>query len=169
MTAGYLRAQLAYTRVLFDLGAPPGAVDIARRGFEAAANDEALAGWGRFWLGVLADNVTKDPAGAAKHYAAAAGHTPHDPLLESYVRRHQGFHLLDGDHAGAVKLLRRSYALRAALGARPQTAAAAAVLADILVEKDERRDLREAALLVARELKLAWLLDHFDEGRADDE
>ncbi|MFC4585947.1 hypothetical protein [Sphaerisporangium corydalis] len=124
------------------------------------ARQSDLAGWGRFWLGALADNVAKDPASAAEHYAAAAVHTPGDHLLESYVARHQGFHLLRSDHAEAVTLLRRSYVLRSALGARPQTAAAAAALADVLPAGREGRDLREAALLTARDLELSWLLAH---------
>ena len=117
--ASYLRAQLAYTRVLFNLEPHPNDVDTARRGFESAARQNILAGWGQFWLGVLADNVAKDPIAAAEHYAAAAVHAPDDSLLESYVTRHQGFHLLQSDQAKAVTLLRRSYVLRSALGARP--------------------------------------------------
>jgi len=161
--ASYLRAQLAYTRVLFNLEPHPNDVDTARRGFEAAARQNILAGWGQFWLGVLADNVAKDPTAAAKHYAAAAVHAPDDSLLESYVARHQGFHLLQSDQAQAVTLLRRSYVLRSALGARPQTAAAAAVLADVLPAGRENQDLREAALLIAQDLKLPWLLAHLQQ------
>ncbi|GIH92259.1 hypothetical protein Psi01_28890 [Planobispora siamensis] len=160
VTAGYLRAQIAYTRLLFGLEPRPDDVRTARRGFERAAGGDGLAGWGRFWLGVLADNIDEDRRTAGEHYAAAAGHAHDDPLLRSYVLRHQAAHLLKSDHATAVTLLRRSYVLRAALGARPQTAAAAATLAAALPPGEESRDLRESALLTAEDLKLTWLLDH---------
>jgi len=54
-------AQLAYTRMVFAAGAQPSDADRARAGFTIAAADERLAGWGSFWLGVLADNVDDAP------------------------------------------------------------------------------------------------------------
>jgi hypothetical protein len=49
-------------------------------------------------------------------------------------------------------------ARRSALGARPQTAAAAVILADHLPPGPGADDLRDTAALTARELRLTWLL-----------
>ena len=65
---------------------------------------------------------------------------------------------LQAGDAGGLDLLRRSYQLRAALGARPQTAAAAATLAAALPPGAEAGQLREAARITATELQLTWLL-----------
>jgi hypothetical protein len=46
----------------------------------------------------------------------------------------------------------------AAVGARPQTAAAAATLAAALPPGQEADQLRESAAITARELQLTWLL-----------
>jgi hypothetical protein len=81
-----------------------------------------------------------------------------DPLLESYVVRHQGGQALDdGDHECAVALARRSLQLRAACGARPHVAAAQALLADALGETEEAAELRSILARTADELDLAWL------------
>ena len=159
--AGFYRAQLGYTRLLFQLGPRPGDLDLTRDDFTAAARDPRLDGWGAFWLGTLADTIDHDPATAAGCYARAlAGARQHDDaLLESYAVRHQGGHAMDANDTGrGLSLLRRSYHLRAALGARPQTAAAALTLADALAPGEEADLLREAAARTARELGLAWLL-----------
>jgi hypothetical protein len=158
--AGFLRAQVAYTRLVFDLDPEPDAAAQARAGFTAAATDDRLTGWATFWLGVLADMVDKDPGAAGGHYerALATARETRDALLESYAIRHQGVHLVQADREAGVGLLRRSYHLRAALGARPQTAAAAATLADELPAGAEAAELRKTAALTARELQLTWLL-----------
>jgi hypothetical protein len=162
--AAFLAAQLAYTRLVFGLDPGPGDRSRAREGFTAALADDRLSGWARFWLGVFAENVDCDPGAAAGHYgrALAVARETRDALLESYAVRHQGARLLDtgaqADRKAGIGLLRRSYYLRAALGARPQTAAAAALLADALPTGAEAGELRNAAMLTARELRLAWLL-----------
>ncbi|MFE2326034.1 hypothetical protein ACFXD5_19250 [Streptomyces sp. NPDC059385] len=158
--AGYLGAQIRYTRLLFDLGPRPDDLQQARQGFAAARDDVRLAGWATFWLGVLADNIEEDPylAGAAYRQALEHAREHADALLESYAARHLGDHLLDHDHEQGIAQLRRSYHLRAALGARPQTAAAALTLAAELPPGAEADQLREAADLTARELGLTWLL-----------
>ncbi|RAG81754.1 hypothetical protein DN069_31110 [Streptacidiphilus pinicola] len=158
--AGYLGAQIRYTRLLFDLGPRPDDLQQARQGFAAARDDVPLAGWATFWLGVLADNIDEDPhtAGAAYQQALKHARDHSDALLESYAARHLGDHLLDHDHEHGIAQLRRSYHLRAALGARPQTAAAALTLAAELPPGAEADQLREAAGLTARELGLTWLL-----------
>lgn len=69
--AGFLDAQLAYARVVFGPGPRPGDAGRARAGFGAAAADERLAGWGSFWLGVLAENVDDAPDQAAAAYGPA--------------------------------------------------------------------------------------------------
>ena len=56
-------------------------------------------------------------------------------------------------------MLRRSLHLRAALGARPQTVAAQAALADNLPENDpERAELMQTSRAGAEELRIGWLL-----------
>ncbi|MFB0633450.1 hypothetical protein [Streptomyces sp. AB3(2024)] len=52
MLAGYLPAQLRYTRLLFGLGPLPEDPWRAREEFTAAGADARPAGWGTFWLGV---------------------------------------------------------------------------------------------------------------------
>ena len=153
-------AQLAYTPVVFQAGPRPADPGLARDGFTAASGDARLAGWGTFWLGVLADHVDHSPAAAVPRYTEALGWAREqgDLMLESYAVRHLGDHALEAGDAGGLDLLRRSYQLRAALGARPHTAAAAATLADALPAGAEAGQLREAARLTARELGLSWLL-----------
>jgi hypothetical protein len=158
--ARFCAAQLAYTRFLFQASPRPGDPELAADGFTAGAEDERIAGWGTFWLGVLADNMQHSPAGAVPRYteALAWARDRGDPMLESYAVRHLGDHALQAGDAAGLGLLRRSYQLRAALGARPQTAAAAATLAAALPAGAEADQLRETALLTARELDLSWLL-----------
>ena len=158
--AGFYGAQLGYTRMLFQLDPRAGALGQTRDGFAAAARDPRLDGWGAFWLGTLADNIDHDPAAAAACYATALSlsRQHEDPLLESYAVRHQGDHAMASDEELGLILLRRSYHLRAALGARPQTAAAAVTLAEALRRGREADQLREAAGITARELGLTWLL-----------
>jgi hypothetical protein len=153
-------ARVAYTRLVFHVEPGSGDRDRARHGFTAAAGDRRLAGWGTFWLGVLADHVDHDPEAAIAAYgdALSLSREHDDLLLESYALRHQGDHALAGDEAAGIALLRRSYYLRAALGARPQTAAAAATLAAALPPGQEADQLRESAAITARELRLTWLL-----------
>lgn len=152
---------LRYTRLVFRRDPLPDDADRASAAFAAAAADPAIEGWARFWRGVLADNIHRDRSTAAHHYEAAlrAGRADRDLLLESYVVRHQGAHLLRTDRERAVALLRRSLHLRAALGARPQVAAAQATLADVLPAGDEADVLREAARHIAGELRLSWLAE----------
>ena len=162
--AGFYGAQLGYTRLLFQLEPRPADLDRTRDGFTAAARDPRLAGWGAFWLGTLADNIDHDPGAAAARYATALSLSRRhdDPLLESYAVRHQGDHAMASDEELGLRLLRRSYYLRAALGARPQTAAAAVTLAEALPPGQEADELRETAGITARELRLTWLLGGAD-------
>jgi hypothetical protein len=158
--AQFCDAQLAYTRTVFAAGTRPSDTDRARDGFTAAAADERLAGWGSFWLGVLADNVDSVPASAAAAYTRAMtwARQHEDLMLESYAARHLGDHALQAGDTAGLDLLRWSYSLRAALGARPQTAAAALTLSAVLPPCAEADQLREAAAVIARELQLTWLL-----------
>jgi hypothetical protein len=165
--AAFLDGQLAYTRLLFGQGPRPGDLARARDGFDSAARDRRLAGWGLFWRGVTAEVLEKDQAAAAGCYAQAlaAALRDEDPLLESYALRHQGGLAMEpgADPEAGLDLLRRSYHLRAALGARPQTAAAALTLAEALpAESTERGHLLQAAAMAARELNLAWLKPALD-------
>jgi hypothetical protein len=158
--AAMLGAQLAYTRVLFDREPLADDPHTAGAGFRAAARDEALRGWATFWLGVVADQVEHDPATARTRYEEAWDlcRERSDPLLESYVVRHLGGAAIErGDRATGELLLRRSLHLRAALGARPQVAAAQVQLAGELPPGAERDLLLEAARLTAEELGLTWL------------
>lgn len=131
------------------------------KGSSARQPDERLAGWGTFWLGVLADHVDHSPAEAIAAYtpALAWARQNGDWMLESYAVRHLGDHALENGDASGLDLLRRSYHLRAALGARPHTAAAAATLSAALPSGAEASQLHEAAVLTARELRLTWLLN----------
>ena len=167
LVAAFRDSQLAYTRLLFDRSPRPDDLARARDGFDSAARDQRLAGWGLFWRGVTADVLEKDRAAAEGFFAQAlaAALRDADLLLESYALRHQGDHALESD-AGqetGLDLLRRSYHLRAALGARPQTAAAAATLAEALpLEGTERGHLLQTAAATARELNLTWLKSALD-------
>jgi hypothetical protein len=154
---GYLEAQLAHTRLVFGLDPGPGDRARAQEGFAAAAADDRPAGWAVFWQGALAENVDADPraAGAAYARALVTARERGDALLESYVVRHQAGHERAPDRR--LALLRRSYHLRATLGVRPQTAAAAVTLAGELTGP-EAGELRSAAALTAGELGLTWLL-----------
>ncbi|MGW3116805.1 hypothetical protein ACWDBW_06575 [Streptomyces sp. NPDC001107] len=158
--AGYLDAQVRYARLLFDLNPRSEDLQQAREAFTAATADARLAGWSTFWLGVLTENIDDDPdaAGPAYRQALAQARERDDALLESYATRHIGAQLLEQDPEQGITLLRRSYYLRASLGARPQTAAAALTLAGELPPGAEADQLRETARLTARELKLTWLL-----------
>jgi hypothetical protein len=154
----YLAARLAYARILFGREPRPDDAQVALAGYQAAAEDPELAGWGEFHLGVLSDNVRHDPVAAHAHYSRAAELCADDLLLESYVLRHQAGHLADaGDAQTAVLLLRRSLYLRSALGYRPQVAAAQATLAEALPDGPERDALQSAALVAADDLGLTWL------------
>jgi len=82
-----------------------------------------------------------------------------DLMLESYAARHLGDHALQAGDTSGLDLLRRSYYLRAALGARPQTAAAALTLSAVLPSGTEADQLRETAAVIARDLQLTWLLE----------
>jgi hypothetical protein len=158
--AGFLQAQLAYTRLVFELDPRPGDKARARDGLTAAMTDGRLAGWATFWRGMFADTMDADPQTALAHYerALATASERRDVLLASYAVRHQAAHLLEADRAAGLALLRRSYHLRAALGTRPQTAAAAVLLTQELPAGAEADGLRTAAALTARELRLTWLL-----------
>lgn len=158
--ARFCAAQLAYTRLVFRAGPRPADPGQARDGFTAASGDARLAGWGTFWLGVLADHVDHSPATAVPRYTGALDWAQEqgDLMLESYAVRHLGDHALEAGDAGGLDLLRRSYQLRAALGARPHTAAAAVTLAAALPAGAETGQLRETARLTATELQLTWLL-----------
>jgi hypothetical protein len=157
LPAAYLNSQLCYLRVLFDRDPRPDDAERAEAGFQAAADDPSLRGWGTFWLGIVADNVRQDPATAETRYREALElcRSDGDLLLESYVVRHLGGHAVD--QPDRERLLRRSLHLRSALGARPLVAAALAALADELPDGPERDTLREAARITADDLGLTWL------------
>jgi hypothetical protein len=157
--AAFLGAQLAYTRLLFGLDAEEGDADLAEEGFRAGAAEPATAGWGQFWLGVLREHIHEDDEAARPFFDEALRRCRDDGdlLLESYVVRH-----LSSYEADPVLLLRRSLHLRAALGARPQAAAAQVTLAGELPEGAERASLLEAARFTAEELSLTWLSGFLD-------
>jgi hypothetical protein len=157
--AGFLTAQIACARVLFDAAPLPGDTGRARDGFRISAQDPRLEPWALFWSGVAADLLGHDSEAAASWLSRAlpASIRSADPLLESYVVRHQGLQRSETDPAAGLALLRRSLALRSALGATPQVAAAQAALAPLLGEDAEAAVLRDAVALAAEELDLVWL------------
>lgn len=156
---GYLAAQLAYARILFELGPRADDEQALHAGLQEAARDETLRAWVMFWQGVVADNIHDDPDTASQRYGQALALCGEggDLLLESYVARHQGAYLIESDRPAGEMLLRRSLHLRSALGARPQTAAAQATLAGELLPGPERDMLVQAARSTASELGLTWL------------
>jgi hypothetical protein len=156
---GFLAALLAYTRIVFALGPRPGDEQMVHAGLQEAARDTTWHAWATFWQGCAADNMHDDPGTARQRYGEALARCRGDGdlLLESYIARHQGSHLIDSDRPAGEMLLRRSLYLRSALGARPQTAAAQATLAGELPPGQERDMLTEAARSTARELGLTWL------------
>jgi hypothetical protein len=160
----YLRAKLAYSRLLFDKDPQADDYQTAEAGFQAAAKDPALRGRSLFHHGVLADNIAEDHDAAKALYdqALAIARAEHDTYLESYVIRHLAAHT--SAPAERLGLLRRSLHLRSAAGARPQVAAAMLTLAQELEPDDpERAALVETARSVAEELRLSWVLAGLDE------
>ncbi|MGW1621937.1 hypothetical protein [Streptomyces sp. NPDC002172] len=159
-TAHLLTARLAYSRLLFRRAPRADDRAVAESGYRAAARtgDEKLRGWAEYHWAVLLDNIDEDPAGAVPRYETAleiATRTG-DGYFESYIIRHLAPHK---EPAERIAMLRRSLHLRAALGARPQTVAAQALLADNLPEDDpERAELMRTFRPGAEELRIGWLL-----------
>ncbi|GIH10904.1 hypothetical protein Rhe02_89710 [Rhizocola hellebori] len=150
-TATLLTARISYWHKLFELEGGPD-VD------EAAVYAATPGGWAAFWHAVVQDNVHKNSELAKAEFARARELCADDPFLESYVVRHQGYYLLETDREAGLLLLRRSLQLRAALGARPQTAAAQLALASALGdEHPETADLKAIAWATAEELNMPGL------------
>jgi hypothetical protein len=157
--AGYLAAQLEYWRQVFSPGAAGATADLPAA-FGAAAADPRIGGWAALFQALARLYLAGDPAAAAAGFdrVLAAARAAGDALLESYAVRHQAELAQDADPGRAAALARRSLALRAALGARPQCAAAQAMLADLIPDGPEARELRQLATQTAAELGLTWLL-----------
>ncbi|GAA3846186.1 hypothetical protein GCM10022403_092470 [Streptomyces coacervatus] len=159
-TAHLLTARLAYSRLLFRRDPRADDRAVAEAGYRAAAEsgDEKQRGWAEFHWAVLLDNIDQDPAGALPRYETALEIATKygDGYLESYIIRHLA---LRKEPAERIAMLRRSLHLRAALGARPQTIAAQALLAANLPESDpERAELIRTFRPGAEELHIGWLL-----------
>lgn len=146
-----LTARISYWHKIFELTGGPD-VD------EAKVFASLPGGWPAFWHGVVQDNVHENRELADAEYQRALGLADDDPLLESYVIRHIGYHLLEKDRDAGLLMLRRSLQLRAAYGARPQTAAAQLALASALGDDHpESADLKAAAWITAEELDMPRL------------
>ncbi|MGY4771298.1 hypothetical protein ACXC9Q_30690 [Kribbella sp. CWNU-51] len=159
-TAHLLTARLAYSRLLFQRDPRADDRAVAGAGYRAAveSGDENQRGWAEYHWGVLLDNIDDDAAGALRRYETALeiATKSGDGYFESYIIRHLA-HLKEP--AERIAMLRRSLHLRAALGARPQTIAAQAALADELPEDDpERAELIQTFRPGAEELRIGWLL-----------
>jgi hypothetical protein len=159
-TAQLLTARLAYSRLLFQRDPRADDRAVAEAGYRAAAQsrDEKQRGWAEYHWGVLLDNIDEDAAGALARYETALEIATKscDGYFESYIIRHLA-HLKEP--AERIAMLRRSLHLRAALGARPQTIAAQAALAEDLPEDDpERAELIRTFRPGAEELRIGWLL-----------
>jgi hypothetical protein len=133
---------------------------VAEAGYRAAveSGDEKLRGWAVYHWAVLLDNIDEDPVGALPRYETALeiATKSADGYFESYIIRHLAPHK---EPAERIAMLRRSLHLRAALGARPQTLAAQATLAEHLPEDDpERAELMRTFRPGAEELRIGWLL-----------
>jgi hypothetical protein len=159
-TAHLLTARLAYSRLLFQRDPRPDDRAVAEANYRAAVEtgDELQRGWAEYHWAVLLDNIDDDAAGAIPRYEDALEIATKigDGLFESYIIRHLA-HLQEP--AERIAMLRRSLHLRAALGARPQTIAAQAVLAEYLPEDDpERAELERTFRPGAEELRIGWLI-----------
>jgi hypothetical protein len=159
-TAQLLTARLAYSRLLFGRDPRPDDRAVAEASYRAAAQsgDEKQRGWAEYHWAVLLDNVDQDPAGALPRYETALeiATKSGDGYFESYIIRHLAHHKEPAEH---IRMLRRSLHLRTALGARPQSVAAQAALADRLPETDpERAELLQTSRAGAQDLRIAWLL-----------
>lgn len=159
-TAQLLTGRLAYSRLLFRRDPRADDRAAAEAAYRAAAEDgdEILSAWAEYHWAVLLDNIDEDAAGALPRYETAleVATKSGDGLFESYIIRHLAPHK---EPAERLALLRRSLHLRAALGARPQTIAAQALLAEYLPEGDpERAELLRIFRPGAEELHIGWLL-----------
>jgi hypothetical protein len=158
-TAQLLTGRLAYSRLLFQREPRPDDRAVSEAAYRAAAqsSDELQRGWAEYHWGVLLDNIDEDSAGAVARYETALGIATKygDGFFESYIIRHLA-HLKEP--AEGIAMLRRSLHLRAVLGARPQTVAAQAALANDLPEDDpERAELIRIYRPAAEELRIGWL------------
>lgn len=158
--AQLLTGRLAYSRLLFRRDTRADDRAAAEAAYRAAAEDgdEILSAWAEYHWAVLLDNIDEDAAGALPRYEKAlqVATKSGDGLFESYIIRHLAPHK---EPAERLAMLRRSLHLRAALGARPQTIAAQALLAEHLPEGDpERAELLRTFRPGAEELPIAWLL-----------
>ncbi|GGS68750.1 hypothetical protein [Streptomyces cinerochromogenes] len=159
-TAHLLTGRLAYSRLLFQRGARADDRAVAEAGYRAAieTGDEKQRAWAEYHWAVLLDNIDEDPAGALPLYETALDVATKygDGYFESYIIRHLAPHK---EPTERLSMLRRSLHLRAALGARPQTIAAQALLADNLPEDDpERAELVRTFRPGAEELRIGWLV-----------
>ncbi|GLZ78462.1 hypothetical protein Afil01_32690 [Actinorhabdospora filicis] len=159
-TAHLLAARLAYSRLLFKHDPREDDREAAEAHYRAAAEagDEKTRAWAEYHLAVLLDNIDEDAASAIPLYESslAVAVRDGDGFLESYIIRHLAPHREPGER---LAMLRRSLHLRAALGARPQSVAAQALLADGLGEDDpERAELTATFRPAAEELRIGWLV-----------
>ncbi|MGW3287674.1 hypothetical protein ACWDR3_23900 [Streptomyces sp. NPDC001002] len=159
-TRQLLAGRLAYSRLLFRRDPRPDDRATAEAGYRAAveSGDEKTRAWAEYHWAVLLDNIDEDRAGALPLYEASleVATKTGDGLFESYIIRHLAAHR---EPVERMAMLRRSLHLRAALGARPQTLAAQALLADNLPEDDpERAELLRVFRPGAEELRIGWLL-----------
>jgi len=157
--AHLLTARLAYSRLVFGRAPRPGDRAVAEAGYRAAAEtgDAKQRAWAEYHWAVLLDNIDGDPDGAIPRYESALETSTKtgDGYFESYIIRHLAHHR---EPAEELRMLRRSLHLRAALGARPQTVAAQAALAERLPEGDpERAELERISRAGAEELRIGWL------------
>ncbi len=188
--ARLLTAQLEYWVQLFhrnrpdsdDLADLPTLVDDPVEEFAQLAKaitDPGLQDWVLFWYAVSSENVRDDLDTARPLYAEVLTRATArgELLLASYASRHSGGVALfdDGDVERGLDLLRLSVLQRATVGARPQLAAAQALLAMALddvaaaepgttptpeegtVSSSESDLLRDLVEHTARELDLTWL------------
>ncbi|WP_262058282.1 hypothetical protein [Streptomyces sp. STR69] len=159
-TRHLLTGRLAYSRLLFRHDPRADDRATAEAGYRAAAEsgDEKQRAWAEYHWAVLLDNIDEDPAGAVPRYETAlkVATESGDGYFESYIIRHLAPHK---EPAERIAMLRRSLHLRAALGARPQTVASQALLAENLPENDpERAELLRTFRPGAEELRIGWLL-----------
>lgn len=158
--ADFLTATLEYWRRVFRrTGSALGPDPVAEFARLDSSDAKLAPGWTTFWRGVALENLADDAEGAQAQYRRALGIAldEEDLLLESYVVRHQGCHLLKQDRDAGIMLLRRSLYLRAGCGARPHVAAAQAGLAEALGVGPESVLLNRLVAHAARELNLVWL------------
>jgi tetratricopeptide (TPR) repeat protein len=150
------RGRVLHARFLAEREEDPDELALFERALGAAerADDPLLAGWCRFWIGLVHQVVRGEHELARPHLEAAhtAAGEAGDPVLGSYAVRHLGFcHDAAGDAQAAWDAFADSVRLRRAEGFLPGVAAGLLTLGEVALEQGRPEQARPL-LAEAREL-----------------